>query len=85
MLIGPYDLSASLGKIGQVNDGMVKDAINKVSAACQNANVKLGIFGVSADAVSPYQDAGFTLIVAGVDTLFMLQSAKQTLAACRGK
>ncbi len=84
IFVGPYDLSASLGRIGKVTEPEVKEAINKTANACQRAGVRLGIFGVSTDAVKPYIEKGFTLITVGVDTLFVIKSAKETLAECRG-
>lgn len=84
ILIGPYDLSASLGKIGQVGDPVVQDAIGNIAETCQKAGVKLGIFGVSAEAITPYIKKGFTLITAGVDSLFIIKSAKEILAEIRG-
>ena len=84
ILIGPYDLSASLGKIGEVSDPVVQDAITKIADSCQQNNVKLGIFGVNANAVKPYIKKGFTLIIVGVDSLFLIKSATETLAEIRG-
>lgn len=84
ILIGPYDLSASLGKIGKVTDPVVRKAIKKVSAACQAKGIRLGIFGINAAAVRPYIDNGFTLITAGVDSLFIIKAATETLTEARG-
>jgi len=84
ILIGPYDLSASLGKIGQVTNPVVIRAIDKVARTCKKSGVRLGFFGVNADAVRPYMKKGFTLITTGVDTLFLIKSATETLAATRG-
>lgn len=84
ILIGPYDLSASLGKIGQVNDKQVVNAINKVAKACRAAHVRLGCFGVTVNAVKPYIKKGFTLITAGVDSLFVSGAAKDMLDGLRG-
>ncbi len=80
VLLGPYDLSASLGKMGQVDDPVVTSAIDRVTTACQNAKIPLGYFGVTAAAVQKYIDGGYTLIVAGVDTLFLGQAASSLLA-----
>jgi 2-dehydro-3-deoxyglucarate aldolase len=84
ILIGPYDLSASLGKIGQVNDVEVTNAIDRIAEACNQASVRLGFFGVNAAAVKPYIKKGFTLITVGVDCLFLNKSAADTLAEVRG-
>jgi len=77
VLIGPYDLSASMGKMGQLDDPSVVEAIERVTNVCQQAGKPLGIFGVSANAVLPYIERGYTLIVAGVDTLMLGNAAKK--------
>jgi len=71
VLLGPYDLAASLGKMGQVDDPEVTGAIDRITAACQAAGIPLGIFGVTADAIRPYADKGYNLLVAGTDTIFL--------------
>jgi 2-keto-3-deoxy-L-rhamnonate aldolase RhmA len=83
VLIGPYDLSASMGKMGQVDDPEVVAAIDRVTQACRKAGVRLGIFGISAAAVKPYIDKGYTLIIAGVDLMLLGQAAQKTLAALK--
>lgn len=80
ILIGSYDLSASLGKPGEIDHPLVQKAINKIIKSCKKANVSMGFFGVSAEAVLPYKEKGFTLLTVGVDTTFLIKSASQTLA-----
>ncbi len=75
VLLGPYDLSASLGKMGRVDDPEVLAAIEHVTTACRAAGMPLGYFGIDAAAVQPYVERGYTLVVAGVDTLFLGQAA----------
>jgi 2-dehydro-3-deoxyglucarate aldolase len=58
VLLGPYDLSASLGKMGRVNDPEVVAAIGRVTGACRDARMPLGFFGVTAAAVAPYAADG---------------------------
>ncbi|HSC15016.1 MAG TPA: aldolase/citrate lyase family protein, partial [Gammaproteobacteria bacterium] len=65
VLVGPYDLSASLGKMGQIDDPAVAAAIDRVTTACRGAGMPLGIFGVTAAAVRPYAARGYSLLVAG--------------------
>lgn len=83
VLIGPYDLSASLGKTGQLDDPSVKDAIAVISDACSEAGKPLGIFGLNAAAVSAYKNSAFTLLVAGVDTIMLGQAAQRLLEELR--
>ena len=83
VLIGPYDLSASLGLIAQIEHPEVVAAIDRVTAVCQQARMPLGVFGVSATAVQPYIEKGYTLITAGVDTLLLSSAASRLLAKVR--
>ena len=83
IMLGPYDLSASMGKMGQINDPEVTDAIDRIHQACQSAGIAIGYFGVSAEAVRPYQQKGYNLILAGVDTMHLGGAARQMLNELR--
>ncbi len=83
IFIGPYDLSASLGKPGEIQDSEVQKAITRVKAACNRNNVALGIFAINADAARPYMDDGYTLITVGTDVIFLAEAAKNALAELR--
>ena len=83
ILLGPYDLSASLGKMGMIDDPVVTGAIDRVTSACQRAGMAKGHFGVTAAAVRPYIEMGYTLITVGVDTLFLGTAAENVLAELR--
>jgi 2-dehydro-3-deoxyglucarate aldolase len=84
VLFGPYDLSASLGKMGEVDHPDVVAAIGRVTEVCRAAGMPLGYFGVTAAAVQPYVARGYTLLVAGVDTLYLANGAKALLEELRG-
>lgn len=84
MLLGPYDLAASMGKMGQVDHPDVLEAIGHVTKTCREAGIPLGYFGVTAAAVRPYLAQGYTLIVAGVDTLLLSSAAQRLLSDLRG-
>jgi 2-keto-3-deoxy-L-rhamnonate aldolase RhmA len=77
VLIGPYDLSASLGRAGQLDHPEVVAAIDYVTNRCEAAGMPLGIFGLSATAVAPFVRRGYSLIVAGVDTVLLGEAAQQ--------
>lgn len=80
VFVGPYDLSASLGRTGQVDHPDVVQAIEHVTKACREADTPLGIFGVSTDGLRPYLEMGYTLIVSGADILFLGQAAKSVVS-----
>ena len=83
VLIGPYDLSASLGRMGAVDDPVVTSAIDRVTEACQKAGVALGYFGVSPDAVQPYVQRGYNLLVVATDTILLGTAAARTMQGLR--
>jgi 2-keto-3-deoxy-L-rhamnonate aldolase RhmA len=78
-LIGPYDLSGSMGLPGQVGHVHVQAAITRVLKAAQKAKVPAGIFGVSADEINRYIAQGFQGILVGVDVAFLAAGAKDVL------
>src|SRR5512139_2029472 len=77
ILVGPYDLSASLGRLGEVTHPDVVSAIEHVTQVCQAVQMPLGIFGMSAEAVQPYIRRGYTLITVGIDTVLLGNAARQ--------
>jgi len=83
VLIGPYDLSASLGHTGDLQHPKVQSAIQTVLTSCQKNAKAAGIFGVCADDVAAYKKMGFTLLTVGVDTLFVQTAATAELEKLR--
>jgi len=83
VLVGPYDLSASLGRPGDVAHPEVVAAIERVTSVCRGAGVCLGVFGIDARAVRPYVEQGYTLLVAGVDTMLLGNAAAGLLEELR--
>jgi 2-keto-3-deoxy-L-rhamnonate aldolase RhmA len=83
VLIGPYDLSASLGLPGQIDHPDVQDAIQHVAKACFDAEMPIGIFGMTAEAVQPYIKQGFRFIACGVDTIMLGNAAQKLLKELR--
>ena len=83
VLVGPYDLSASMGLPGQIDHPDVKAAIQHVADICKGAGMPVGIFGMTAEAVQPYIEQGFRFIVAGVDTVMLGNAAHQLLHQLR--
>jgi 2-dehydro-3-deoxyglucarate aldolase/4-hydroxy-2-oxoheptanedioate aldolase len=84
VLIGPYDLSASMGKTGRIDDAEVQAAIASVTECCRDAGMPLGIFADSAESAAPFIEQGYTLIAISTDCLHMVQGARATLKAIAG-
>ena len=83
VLVGPYDLSASMGLPGQIDHPDVQAAIQHVANVCFEAGMPIGIFGMTAEAVRPYIEQGFRFIVAGADTVLLGNAARQLLNQLR--
>jgi 4-hydroxy-2-oxoheptanedioate aldolase len=79
-LIGPYDLSGSMGLLGQVGHSDVQAAIDQVLKATKKAGVPVGIFGTAADEINRYVLQGFQAILVGVDVAFLAAGAKGMLS-----
>lgn len=79
-LIGPYDLSGSMGLLGQITHPHVQAAIERVLKAAQKAKVPAGIFGATAQEVNRYIGQGFRAILAGVDTGFLDAGSRSILS-----
>ena len=85
ILVGPYDLSASMGKMGQVQDAEVQTAIAAVTKTCRETGLPLGIFADSAKSAAPYIKKSFSLIAISTDCLHMARSAQAELDEIRSE
>ena len=83
VLVGPYDLSASLGLTGLVTNPGVTAAIDRITEGCKDNNRQLGIYAGTAELAAAYIAQGYTLVAVGMDTLMLGTAARQTLGALR--
>lgn len=83
VLIGPFDLSGSLGVLGETDHPRVLEAIETIQRHCEAANVPLGIFAVDAPTARRYIERGFTLIALGMDAFYLWQAAQKALSEAR--
>jgi 2-keto-3-deoxy-L-rhamnonate aldolase RhmA len=67
IFIGPYDLSASMGLIGQVNHPEVRSAIDLIKKKCSAAGLPYGIFGANPESLEKEFKDGCTFLLCGVD------------------
>jgi 2-dehydro-3-deoxyglucarate aldolase/4-hydroxy-2-oxoheptanedioate aldolase len=83
VLIGPYDLSGSLGVLGEIDHPLVLEAIDTIRHHCEAAAVPLGIFAADVAMARRYIEQGFTLIALGMDAFFLWRSAQEALGGVR--
>ena len=79
IFVGPYDLSGSYGKLGQVEDTEVVNSIETIHKTCVEAGMPLGIFGTKPETLAAYKKTGFNLIAASVDVIMLNSSVQRNL------
>lgn len=80
LFVGPYDLSGSLGVLGQVDHPAVQEAIETVRLACAAAGMPVGIYSHDAAGARAAIARGFTIIGLGTDAGYLLDAAARMLA-----
>lgn len=85
VLIGPYDLSGSLGKPGEIDDPEVQTYIKRVREASLARKKPIGIIGISVDAAKLFLDQGYSLIAVGIDTIIFGHAARDIVAEMKGE
>jgi 4-hydroxy-2-oxoheptanedioate aldolase len=75
VFIGPSDLSASLGYVGEPGHPKVQAAINEAVTRVQRAGKAVGILSTDDAQTRAYVQRGLNFIASGLDTRLLLQSA----------
>lgn len=77
-MIGPYDLSGSMGIAGQVRHPKMLEVQAQILSAAKRHNVAPGIFIIYPDnkAMTEYIEEGYQFIVVGSDLIFLAETAR---------
>jgi len=77
IIIGPYDLSGSLGIPGNFDEPMVQEALRKVEQVCLAHNKSMGYHIIEPDSslIIEKQKAGYNFIAFSTDFLFLGKKA----------
>lgn len=81
-IVGPYDLSGSMGKPGRYDDADVKEALERVKSACFAHKKPLGFHVIQSD----YQklkekiDEGYTFLAFSLDFFFLGDKAREEMS-----
>lgn len=84
VFIGPYDLSGSMGLLGQVTHEAVRAAIRQIRSQCDALGMPHGSFGMTASACEEAVRHGAKFVVVGTDAMHLYNGAKAQLNVLRG-
>lgn len=85
LFIGPADLSASMGHLGNAEHPEVLARLAEGVDVCKRAGKSVGIVGPTPEIVKRYLDMGFTWVAIASDMGMMVGRAQEWLATLREK
>lgn len=79
IMVGPYDLSGSMGLTGQFTHPRFVEAMARIEAACRKHKARMGLHIVQPDPAELKRQvaAGCRFIAYGIDTVFLWQGAER--------
>ena len=85
IIVGPYDLSASMGHPGEFDRDDVIEALKKVDKTCLEKGRPLGFHVISSDHQKTLDkiDAGYTFLAVSLDFFFLGDLARGEMAALK--
>jgi 2-dehydro-3-deoxyglucarate aldolase len=83
LFIGPGDLSAALGEIGNIGHQRVQTALRDAALRCQQLGKPVGIVGPTPEMVQRFLDWGYSFVAVASDMGMMMRQAQAFLAALR--
>jgi 2-keto-3-deoxy-L-rhamnonate aldolase RhmA len=81
LLIGPYDLSGSLGVVGQLEHARVLECLDRFTSVCRSRGLAAGTHLVrpTEQGIRAAVAEGYTLLALGLDTVFLETAARSAL------
>ena len=81
VIVGPYDLSASIGVAGQFDNPLFERQLEQIKSTCNDRGVTLGIHVVEplGEEISRRLAEGFNFIAASLDTVILERAAAELL------
>jgi 4-hydroxy-2-oxoheptanedioate aldolase len=83
IFIGPADLSASMGMLGDIGNAAVQDKLRAGARACRQLGKPCGIVGANPQIVERFLEYGFSWVAVGSDVAMMVGRAQEFLGAVR--
>jgi 2-dehydro-3-deoxyglucarate aldolase/4-hydroxy-2-oxoheptanedioate aldolase len=83
IFIGPADLSASMGLLGDMGNPAVQEKLRAGAQACKRLGKPCGIVGGNPEIVANFLDYGFSWVAVGSDLAMLASRATEYLGAVR--
>jgi len=84
VMVGPHDLTAEMGILGQFRAEAFLDAVRTVAKACRAHDVIFGMAGIrDAELLAEFVELGLRFVSAGTDAGFMTEAATSHAARLR--
>lgn len=84
IFVGPYDLSAALGKPGQFNDPAVAEAIDRIVAVCKASGKLSFIYAGGLEDVAKRYAQGYDAVCCGMDALILRDAVRSIVSSIKG-
>lgn len=86
-IVGPYDLSGSLGKPGIFDDPEVIESMEKVMKAANHYKIPAGFHSVSSDPMEAKKrrEQGYKFLAFSLDTIFLSDAVRCALLKLKGE
>ena len=84
VFIGPSDLSASMGHVGNVAHPEVVETVGNALRTIRGAGKHAGLLCLDPAMVAHYEGCGANFVGVGVDTLLLGNAARHLAARCKG-
>lgn len=85
LFLGPADLSASMGHVGQLTHPEVFELMGQAAQRCRALGKPVGTVGGTPEVVGRYRQAGFDFVAIASDLGLLMQSARGALATLRNQ
>ncbi len=83
IFIGPSDLSASMGLLGDIGNPLVQEKLKLAATQCKQLGKSCGILGMNPEMVATFIGYGYDWIAIGSDMGFMVGRAQEWLGKAR--
>jgi len=85
IFVGPNDLAASMGRLGDMGHAEVQEKVAFAAKECRRLRKPCGIVGQNPDVVATYLDYGYSWVAVSSDMGMMVSRAQDFLARVRTK